>query len=114
MGIDSNEEIVAICFELAGVYTRRDTPAEAEDAVNAGIQHAKQTASARGDNRVLQAGGNKHSTDVESAPPPPRLPLHVRMCKSFHNLGESCSHLGRVHVLNDPAARTLTAQRVPR
>ena len=44
---------------------------------------------------------NKHSTHVES-PPPPYTP---RVCMSIHPKGKSCSNLGRVRVLNDPAAR---------
>jgi len=42
---------------------------------------------------------NKHSTDVESLPPPPRV------CMSTHADGKSCSNLGRLLVLNDPPAR---------
>jgi hypothetical protein len=42
---------------------------------------------------------NKHSTDVASFPPLPR----VRM--STHAEGEPCSDLGRVLLLNNPPAR---------
>ena len=41
----------------------------------------------------------KHSTDVESPPPPPRV------CMSIHPEGKSCSDLRGVLVLNDPPAR---------
>jgi len=41
---------------------------------------------------------NKHSTDVESPSPPPPC-----VCMSIHPEGESCSDLGWVHVLSDPA-----------
>ena len=39
---------------------------------------------------------NKHSTDVESPPPPPRLP--PRVCIDIHAGGELCSDFGRVLV----------------
>jgi len=41
---------------------------------------------------------NKHSTRAESSHPP------LRVCMSVNPLGKSCSDLGRVLVLNDPAA----------
>ena len=42
---------------------------------------------------------NKHSTDVESSPRPPRV------CMRFHNQDKLCSDMGRVLVCNDPPAR---------
>ena len=41
----------------------------------------------------------KHSTDVDSPPPPPRV------CMSIHPESRACSVIGRVLVLNDPPAR---------
>jgi hypothetical protein len=41
---------------------------------------------------------NKHSTDVESRPPP------SRSCMSIHTQSRSCSDVGRVIILNDPPA----------
>jgi len=50
---------------------------------------------------------NNHTTDIESAPPPPHL------CMSIHPQGESYSDVGRVLVLvlNDPAGRRTTRRR---
>ena len=42
---------------------------------------------------------SKHSTEVESSPPPPHF------CTSIHPDGEPCTDLVRVLVLNDPPAR---------
>jgi len=41
---------------------------------------------------------NNHFTDFEYPPPPPRV------CMSIQPEGKSCTDLGRVFVLNDPAA----------
>ena len=42
---------------------------------------------------------NKHSTDVESPPPPQRV------CTSVHPGGEWCSDIVRALLVNDPGAR---------
>jgi hypothetical protein len=53
---------------------------------------------------TLKAGGLlKHSTDVESPPPP--LPYTSRACVSIHTQGNSCSDLDRVHDLLLPILR---------
>ena len=47
---------------------------------------------------------NKHSSDVQSPPPP------LRVCISIHAEGESSSDLGRVLVLCNPPATCLKVQ----
>ena len=54
---------------------------------------------------------NKHPTDVESPPPPPRVCKSINpQCKSsIHPQCKSCvSDVGRVLVLDDPSARFAT------
>jgi len=53
---------------------------------------------------TLISSSASSSTDVRSPSPPPPPP--PRVCISNHPEDKSCSKLGRVHVLNDPAART--------
>jgi hypothetical protein len=52
--------------------------------------------------KILVRGGfeNTHSPDVQSPPPPPYAP---RVGMSTQPEGMSCSHLGRVLVVNGPA-----------
>ena len=84
--------------------------------------------------RASLCGGNenKHSTDVESSPPPAHpcvcLCIHPegescsdldrvlgrndppRVCMSIHPEGKSCSDIIRVLVLNDPPARSAAGE----